>query len=114
MRAETVPTYTVRLYMAGDIQDAKRLLRQECYPPNDGLCVTIEPTAFIYSGGEESGLVVGFVNYPRFPTTPEVLWDRACRVAHKLILGLCQWSALLVSPDKTEWITHRPEEEAER
>lgn len=106
----TVPTYTVRLYMAGDIEQAKRLLRAECYPPNDGLCVTIEPTTFIYTGGEESGFVVGFVNYPRFPSEPEKLLARARGIAERLIPALCQWSALLVASDVTEWINRRPYE----
>lgn len=105
----TEPSYTVRLYMAGDIEQAKRLLRAECYPPNEGLCVTVEPTTFIYTGGEEAGFVVGFVNYPRFPTAPAALWERASNVAHRLIPALCQWSALLVAPDKTEWLNCRPD-----
>lgn len=108
--AHTEPTYTVRLYMAGDIEDAKRFLRSECYPPNEGLCVTVEPCSFIYTGGEESGFVVGFVNYPRFPTTPEKLWDRAVGIAGRLVPALHQWSALLVAPDKTAWLNTRPPE----
>ena len=107
----SVKTYTVRLYMAGDIETAKRLLRRECYPPNEGLCVTVEPTTFIYTGGEETGFVVGFLDYPRFPTTDEALWNRAFSVAEKLIVECCQWSALLVAPGKTEWINKRPEEQ---
>jgi hypothetical protein len=102
-------TYTVRLYIAGDIEEAKWFLRRECYPPNDGLCVTVEPTTFIYTGGEESGCVVGFVNYPRFPTTADVLFTRARDIAERLIPALCQWSALLVAPDRTEWLNRRPE-----
>ena len=109
MTVHTEPTYTVRLFMAGDIEHAKRLLRAECYPPNEGLCVTVEPTTFIYTGGEEAGFVVGFVNYPRFPSEPGRLFARAQEVAGRLIPALCQWSALLVAPDKTAWLNARPE-----
>lgn len=109
MSIETVATYTVRIYMAGDIDEAKRLLRRECYPPNEGLCVTVEPCTFLYTGGEEQGFVVGLVNYPRFPKTPAALWERAEKIALHLIPALCQWSALLVAPDKTAWINLRPE-----
>lgn len=109
MQIKAEPTYTVRLYMAGDIERAKQLLRAECYPPNEGLCVTVEPTTFIYTGGEESGFVVGFVNYPRFPTKPQELVRRATGIAGRLITGLCQWSALLVCPDETVWLNARPE-----
>ncbi len=110
MTANELPTYTVRLYMGGDIAQAKAILRRECYSPNEGLCVTVEPTTFVYTGGEEAGFVVGFVNYPRFPTTPKELLARAEDIAHSLIIGLCQWSALVVAPDKTVWISHRPED----
>lgn len=110
MKIRTEPTYAVRLYMAGDVEQAKRFLRAECYPPNEGLCVTVEVTTFIYTGGEEAGFCVGFLNYPRFPTTPEKLWDRAETVARRLIPALCQWSALLVAPDKTAWLNARPTE----
>lgn len=102
-----VPTYAISIYMAGDVAHAKQLLRAECYPPNEGLCVTVSPTTFLYSGGEENGFVVGLVNYPRFPSDPAKLWERASSIAHRLIPALFQWSALLVAPDKTEWINRR-------
>ncbi len=96
--------------MAGDIDAAKRFLRAECYPPNEGLCVTIEPATFIYTGGEEAGFVVGFVNYPRFPKTAEELWARAKAIAVEMVPALQQWSALLVANDVTEWIDMRPKD----
>jgi hypothetical protein len=101
-----VETYTIRVYMAGDIAHAKQLLRAECY--GRGLCVTIEPTTFIYTGGEEAGFVVGFVNYPRFPSKPAELMERAKDMVYELMLPLNQRSALLVAPDKTIWITVEP------
>lgn len=111
MKTMSVPTYTVRLYMAGDVQEAKRVLRRECYPPAGGgnLCVTVEPTTYIFAGGEEAGFVVGFVNYPRFPVEPDELWDRAKGIASRLIPELCQWSALLVATDRSEWLNCRPD-----
>jgi hypothetical protein len=71
------------------------------------LCTTIEPTLFIYTGGEESGYVVGLVNYPRFPTSPEALLQRARDLMHALLAATHQHSALLVAPDVSEWITCR-------
>lgn len=106
--AKSVDTYTVTIYMAGSIEKAKEFLRERCYPPNKGLCVSIKPCSYIYTGGEEEGFEIGLVNYPRFPVSKEELWLDACVIAEKLIPGLCQWSALLVAPDKSEWITNRP------
>ena len=108
---KTEPTYTVRVYMAGDIAHARQLLRREVYPPNAGLCVTVEPTTFVFTGGEEAGFVLGFVNYPRFPSEPRELWARAQGIAERLIPALGQWSALLVAQDKTAWLTARPEDQ---
>lgn len=101
-----VDTYFVRIYMAGPIERAKDVIRRECY--YYGLCVTIEPTTFIYTGGEEAGVVIGFVNYPRFPSTPAEIFRRAEELAGKLIPEMNQKSALLVGADKTKWIKLTP------
>lgn len=93
------------MYLSGPIEAAKQALRTECL--REGLCVTIEPTTFIYTGGEESGFVVGLLNYPRFPTPPEVLYARARSVMLLLLEATCQHSALLVASDRSEWISRR-------
>lgn len=100
-----VPTYWIRLYMSGPIEVAKQYLRQEC--AREGLCVTVEPTTFIYSGGEESGFVVGFIDYPRFPKDAPDIWARAVLVRDGLLAATHQGSALLMDPTRTEWVTRR-------
>jgi hypothetical protein len=98
-------TYTVKIYMSGPIEVAKQIIREECLTA--GLCVTVEPTTYIYTGGEESGFVVGLLNYPRFPTTPEKLLARARILTVKLLDGTFQHSALIVTPTMSEWHTMR-------
>lgn len=107
MRIETVPTYWVKLYLSGPIEQAKQILRRECLA--QGLCVTVEPTIFIYTGGEESGYVVGLVNYPRFPSDPANIRDRAMQLASMLLAETYQHSALVMDPISTEWLTIRKE-----
>lgn len=102
-----VPTYTIDLFIAGDVADARRICREQCKAI--GLCVTVTETDFIYTGGAEAGVRVGLVNYPRFPCSPDELWLKAWQVAEALKRGLCQWSYLLVAPDKTRWYSDRPE-----
>lgn len=102
---KTAPTYQIKLYVAGPIDVAKQILRGECL--REGLCVTIEPTDFIYTGGEETGYVVGLLNYPRFPGTPQQLWERARHIAELLVGGTHQHSILLVAPDTTQWLSRR-------
>lgn len=69
--------------------------------------MTIEPTLFIYTGGEESGFVVGILNYPRFPATPESINATARELALGLLDATCQDSALIVTPETTTWLTKR-------
>lgn len=110
MRTELVDTYWARIYISGPIEVAKQAIRAECL--REGLCVTIEPTTFIYTGGEESGFVVGLVNYPRFPSTPDALFARARDLMGKLLEATFQHSAMLMTPQSTEWVTKREDEEA--
>lgn len=105
MLEKTAPTYQLRIYMSGPIEVAKQVVREECM--HAGLCVTIEPTHFIYTGGEEAGFVIGLLNYPRFPGTPEYLRDRAEALMHRLLDATFQHSSLLVTPGETLWVTHR-------
>lgn len=108
MATKIEPSFGITIYLAGDIQTARESLRRECF--EEGLCVTLTPTTFIYTAGAEEGVAIGMVNYPRFPKTPNELRARACKVADRLMADLCQWSALIVTPDETLWLNQRPEE----
>lgn len=109
MTGKTEDTFLVKLYLSGPIEIAKQILREECL--REGLCVTIEPTTFIYTGGEEVGYVVGMIQYPRFPSTPDKLIERGRAIMDKLMRGTFQHSALLMTPISTEWITTRQQYE---
>lgn len=106
MKNQSAPTYFVKIYASGPIEIAKQICRAFCMT---GLCVTIEPTLFIYTGGEETGYVVGLINYPRFPTEPDQIYGKARELALKLLEGTFQHSVLLLDPINTEWITKREE-----
>jgi hypothetical protein len=102
---KTAETYWVKIYMSGPIDVAKQVCRIECLA--DGLCVTIGPTLFVYTGGEETGFVVGLINYPRFPASSADVWGRARKLAESLLQATAQFSALIMDPNHTEWITLR-------
>jgi hypothetical protein len=103
---KTTETCEVTVWLAGDIETAKRWLRRRCY--DRGLCVTVTPTTFIYTGGEEFGLRVGLVNYPRFPTSAEALEAEALEIAKGLVVECCQKTALVVGPRQTTWVAVDP------
>jgi hypothetical protein len=106
MTTSTVDSIVVTIHMAGDLGEAKRLLREICYYA--GLCVTISPETFIYTGGEEEGIRIGLVNYPRFPSSLAEIWKRAISMAERLVVDLRQKTALVVGPAETLWITVNP------
>lgn len=105
MTTKQEPTGWVKLYLSGPIEVAKQVLRKECL--RIGLCVTIEPTSFIYTGGEEAGYVVGLVNYPRFPKPQSALDALGRELGQILLEKTYQQSVLVMTPETTTWITTR-------
>jgi hypothetical protein len=102
---KTEPTIRFDIFMAGDLAQAKQVCRAYCFAV--GLCVTVEPVDFIYTGGEEAGFRVGLINYPRFPTNEISLGNTARDLAGQLLISLCQHSYSIVGPKETEWFTSR-------
>lgn len=105
MTPAAAPSYPVSIFIAGDAQDAERICRAYCNEV--GLCVTVTATNYIYTGGSQTGVIVGLINYPRFPSTPEEIWAKAEALAHKLRDGLFQESFTIQAPDKTVWFSWR-------
>jgi hypothetical protein len=63
-------------------------------------CVTLTKTEYIYVKGKEQGIIVGFINYPRFPHKFPTLKNYAITLAKKLLIGLTQNRVSIVF-DKT-------------
>lgn len=104
MKREEEKTYTAQIYIPGPAPDAERICREFCLR---GLCVTVEPVEFVYTGGQESGVRVGLINYPRFPSDPETIFAVAEELAFVLIDKLHQHSASIVASDRTAWLSSR-------
>jgi hypothetical protein len=102
----TCPTIRYDIFIAGDIDQAKNTCRSFCFAV--GLCVTVEPVAYIYTGAEEQGVRVGLINYPRFPSDAETIRQRAYDLARLLMHDLYQHSYSIVGPDETTWFSRRP------
>ena len=69
-------------------------------------CVTITPTEFRYVDGMEPGVIVGYINYPRFPRKPEEIEDRAIQLAEELMVGLEQNSVTVTTPTQTYMLSN--------
>jgi hypothetical protein len=107
---KTAISFNVDIHMAGDIQRAGQLLQSLCIVK--GMCVSLTPQSFIYTGGREEGFKVGFINYPRFPCSPDEIVDTAKFVAEFLMGDLGQHSYSIVTPVETIWRSRRPESNA--
>ena len=105
MATAQTSTYWVKIYIAGPIAVAKQIIRREA--KQQGLCVTIEPTTYVYTGGEELGYVVGFINYPRFPAEPSSIWARAEKLAEVLKTETYQSSYTIMDPTQSVWVSDR-------
>ncbi|WP_111818730.1 hypothetical protein [Agrobacterium sp. CFBP2214] len=99
------PSFPVTIHIAGDYETA----REECQRFCDihGLCVTVTPTEYIYTGGSEAGVRVGLINYPRFPKMGTEIALQAIELAYALRAALGQQSFSVETPENTTWFSWR-------
>ena len=105
MITRTAPTRTATIYVAGDAASARSICRAACN--SIGLCVTVTDCDYVYKGGAESGVAVGLVNYPKYPSEPNELRRKARELAELLRVGLYQESVMIREDDETTLITER-------
>ena len=66
-----------------------------------GECVSVTPTDFIYTKGNEKGVNVGFIQYPRFPRKKKEIKRRAIQLATLLMFELNQYKVTITTPKKS-------------
>lgn len=107
MKMVSSETINVSIFIGGDLAQAKQVCREWCM--SVGACVTVDPVDYIYTGGEEAGVRVGFINYPRYPAAEAYIVERATALASLLMDRLCQHSFSIVAPTETVWCSRREE-----
>src|SRR4051812_37270009 len=105
MTRKQSPSYPVSIFVAGGAGEARDICRAFC--DEEGLCVTVTPTTYVYTGGEEAGVIVGLINYPRFPSEPSDILTIAKLLALELMYKLEQSSVSVQTPDETHWFSIR-------
>jgi hypothetical protein len=105
MRTETAPSWPVSIFIAGDYEAAHEACQRYC--DDVGLCVTVTRTSYVYTGGAEGGIIVGLINYPRFPSTADTLFERAVDLGNWLRRALKQESFSVQTPTATTWFSWR-------
>ena len=91
-------SFNADIFIAGNLETIERVCRQWVMK---GACVTITPQKFVFTGGLETGTKIGFINYQRFPSTPEDITKNALTLAEELIKECCQFSASVVTTNET-------------
>lgn len=76
----------------GDVLDQRLRAINVCrnYCDKVGLGVTITENRLVYTGGEEPGLTIGLINYPRFPRPNSEVLMHGFALAEKLLIALKQ------------------------
>lgn len=108
----TVPTCTISIYVGlkereseivHSVDEVRDAVKRYC---NDiGFCVSLTQTEFIYTNGSESGVIIGLINYPRFPSNEDVLWRHALNIAAFLQCTCGQLRVSIVGPTDTTMLT---------
>ena len=101
----SAPTFSVQICIAGDPSVAAQTCRKFCY--DVGYCVTLTKTEYIYKGGQEAGVIIGLINYPRFPLSPIEILQRAEMLGMLLMEDMFQQSFSIVTPADTVWYSRR-------
>jgi len=73
----------------------------QLYCNEEKLGVTLTPTEFIYVGGGEPGVIIGLINYPRFPSSEFEIKSRAIAIAQGLMKLCHQERVSVVFSDET-------------
>ncbi|MFO7999304.1 MAG: hypothetical protein R6U86_10030, partial [Bacteroidales bacterium] len=100
---DKVPTYNATIYVGckerdtgflHSLDEVKAICQEYC--DEIGLCVTVTATDYIYTNGHEPGAIIGFINYPRFPSAPEQIRKEAMELAYRLLRKLNQYRISIV------------------
>lgn len=105
MITQSCPAYPVSIFIAGDRYEAMTLCSDYC--DEVGLCVTVTPTEYVYRNGREFGVIVGLINYARFPAEPAEIEAKALALAMRLRVGLAQYSFTIQTPTESRFYSWR-------
>lgn len=108
----TVPTFTSVIWVGTKGRDSGLIVPPDViftaiqqYVDSVGLCVSVTPTTFVYTNGSEPGFAVGLINYPRLPSSPEQIHERAMKLAGILMELGKQFKVTVVDPQTTTMLS---------
>jgi hypothetical protein len=101
------PTFFYKIYIAGDYDEITEICGDYC--DEVGLCVNISSRTYEFTTnemtgiGEEEGVCIELINYPRFPTTKKELKKHAFDLADLLQGGLANQSSYTIMGKNKSW-----------
>ena len=107
-RIERANSFPVSIFIAGDYNKAVICAREYC--DTASYCVTVTQTRYVYRGGEEDGVIIGLINYPRFSKSKEMIMAHATALGNTLLTVLGQQSFSIQTPGETVWYSYRSED----
>lgn len=102
MTTTETKSYEVKIFIAGSLEQIKQACRMYC--SDVGLCVTVTPTTYIYTYGEEEGAIIGLINYPRFPAEREAIMKKATELAQSIMISCRQKAYTIQDSEKAIWV----------
>jgi hypothetical protein len=115
IQTKSVQTFTATIYVGMKVRDTGNEFTlhdahsiAQLYCDEHKLCVTVTPTHFVYTSDNEPGVAVGLINYPRFPSTPEVIGDHAIKLAEIYLKAFKQYKVCVVFPGQTVMLSQEP------
>jgi len=108
----TCKAYWVKIHIAGSLPLIKAACQNYC--DTKGLCVTVTPTDYIYTGGHETGATVRLINYPRFPKSDKEIEDIAEELAHVILVEAGQESFTIETPIFSKFYSWREQDQTQR
>lgn len=108
-KIKKVKSFPVNIFIAGDYQLAEKICQQYC--DEIGYCVTVTPTNYVYKGGQEAGVIIGLINYPRFPVSRrDEIMKHAVNLGKLLRERLNQQSFSIQNSAHTIWYSWREQD----
>lgn len=104
IKTDNCSTFWAKIYIAGPKHKAEDVCRQWA---ERGACVNVYETNYIYKYGEQTGVVVEIINYPRFPKTPSEITLLALELGFKLLDAMNQGSFTLQTTENTKYYDRR-------
>ncbi|AFA44298.1 hypothetical protein RaK2_00025 [Klebsiella phage vB_KleM_RaK2] len=96
-----VDTMYWNIHIAGDLAAAERFCTE--YAFQKGWCTQIYPCKYIYTGGQESGIVARIISYPRFVKSFDIQNDEVVEFAKEMAKYLCQKSFTIENKNSTTY-----------